>query len=118
MVSDLNEHRLLRTMQSLAANKTPCGIFFAPNMPANARQIVDSFKGNGINLNCICALSVEQKKFFQAAAGESLVAAEEFPALPDKPKYIFILNIFFPTFTARKILQLVHDAPARTLRRA
>lgn len=96
MVSDLSEHRLLRTMQSLAANKTPCGIFFAPNMPANARQIVDSFKGNGINLNCICVLSVEHKKFFQPAASESLVAAEEFPALPSKPKFIFTLgNVHF-----------------------
>lgn len=96
MVSDLTERRLLRTMQSLVANKTPCGIFFAPAVPANARQIVDSFKSGGFNLNCICVLSVEQKKFFQAADGESLVAAEEFPTLPAKPKYIFVLGGFFP----------------------
>ena len=97
MVSDLNEHRLLRTMQTLTANKTPCGIFFAPAVPANARQIVDSFKGNGVNLNCVCVLTVEQKKLFQAADGERLVAAEEFPTLPVKPKYIFVLERYFGT---------------------
>ena len=97
MVADLNERRLLWTMQSLTASKTPCGFFFAPAVPANARQIVDSFKGNGVNLNCICVLTNEHKKFFKPADGESLVAAEEFPTLPDKPKFIFVLERYFGT---------------------
>ncbi len=66
MISDLNERRLLRTMQNLVANKTSCGIFFAPDVPSNARQIVDSFKGGGLNLNCVCVLSDEHKKIFPA----------------------------------------------------
>ena len=28
MAADLNERRLLRTMQTLAVSKTPCAIFF------------------------------------------------------------------------------------------
>ena len=96
MVADLNERRLSQTMQSLAANKTPCGIFFGSEIPANARQIVDSLKGGGLNLNCICVLTAEYKKFFQAADGEQLVSVEEFPTLPVKPKYIFVLLGFFP----------------------
>ena len=65
MVADLTERRLLRTMQTLTARKTPCAIFFAPAMPVNARQIVDSFKQSGINLNCVCVLSKEQKNLFK-----------------------------------------------------
>ena len=41
-------------------------------------------------------MSVEQKNFFQPADGESLVAVEEFPTLPDKLKFIFTLGAFFP----------------------
>ena len=96
MISDLNERKFLRTFQKLAADKTPCGIFFAPAVPANARQIADYFKGGGINLNCFCVLTDEQKKFFQPAENETLVAVEEFPHLPNKPKFIFVLGGFFP----------------------
>lgn len=99
MAAYLNEHRLLRTMQTLAVSKTPCAIFFAPGIPNNARQVVNSFKVNGLNLNCVCVLSGEHKKFFQSVEGESLVAAEEFANLPDKPKFIFVLDRHFgPAF--------------------
>ena len=97
MISDLTERRLLLTIQTLAANQTPCAIFFAPNIPANARQIVNSFKGNGVNLNCVCVLSGEHKKFFQPAEDERVIAAEEFATLPDKPKFIFVLERYFGT---------------------
>lgn len=97
MVADLSERRLLRTVQSLAMSKTPCAIFFAPRVAGNARQIVDTFKGGGINLNCICVLTDEQKNFFQPVAGETLIAVEEFPNLSVKPKFIFILERYFGT---------------------
>ena len=96
MVADLSERRLLRTIQSLAMSKTPCAIFFAPAVAGNARQIVDTFKGGGLNLNCICVLTAEHKKFFQPVAGETLIAVEEFPTLPVKPKFVFTLQGFFP----------------------
>ena len=48
-------------------------------------------------MNCICVLTAEQKKFFQAVDGEQLVAAEEFPTLSAKPKFIFVLERFFGT---------------------
>lgn len=96
MVAELSERRLLRTIQSLAMNKTPCAIFFAPSVAGNARQVVDSFKNGGLNLNCICVLTAEHKKFFQPVADETLIAVEEFPNLPVKPKFVFTLQGFFP----------------------
>lgn len=96
MISDFNERRLSRTIQSLVENKTPCAIFFAPGVPENARQIADSFKAGGINLNCICVLTDEQKQVIQPVEDENIVAAEEFPSLPVKPKFIFTLGGFFP----------------------
>ncbi len=55
------------------------------------------FKNGGLNMNCVCVLSKEHKKFFQPAEGETLVAAEEFPNLPEKPKFIFVLERYFGT---------------------
>ena len=48
-------------------------------------------------MNCVCVLTEEHKKFFQPAEGETLVAAEEFPNLPEKPKFIFVLERYFGT---------------------
>ena len=99
MVADCSERRFLRTLQRLVADKVPCGIFFAPAVPTNARQIVDMFKNGGLNMNCVCVLSKEHKKFFQPAESETLVSLEEFSNLPEKPKYIFGLDRFFvPAF--------------------
>lgn len=113
MVAYLSEHRLLRTMQSLVAKKTPCAIFFAPAIPANARQIVNSLKGSGVNLNCICVLSNEHKKFLQPAEGEYVVVVEEFPNLSDKPKFIFSFGGFFPNmfmdYFGRFGAEMIHD---------
>ena len=95
MIADLNERRLLRTMQSLVASKTSCAIFFAPNVPDNARRIADFLRNGGINLNCIVVLTEADKKFFQPAADERLISVEEFPALPDKPQVVFIVQSFF-----------------------
>jgi len=95
-VADWSERRLLRTFQNLVRNKTSCGIFFAP-VPDNARQIVNSFKGVGINLDCICVLSNEDKTFFQPLEGENLIALEQFPSLLHKPKYILVLERYFGT---------------------
>ena len=97
MVSDLNERRFLRTTQSLANNKTPCGIFFAPGVPSNARQVLNYFKAKGINLNFICVLTMSQKKIIQPDENEILFALEEFQNLPRKPKFIFVLERFYGT---------------------
>ena len=97
MVADLSERRFSRTIQALVADKTPCAIFFAPAVHVNARQIVDSFKAGGINLNCVCVLNDESKQFFQPADDETLIAVEEFPLLPEKPKFIFVLERYFGT---------------------
>lgn len=97
MIADLKDRRLLQTMRGMYASKTPCGIFFAPNVLDNARQIVDNLK-SVLNLNCICVLSNEHKKLFPAVDGERVIAVEEFESLDDKPEYIFSLGFFEWTF--------------------
>lgn len=94
-ISELNERRFSRTLQRLIADKVPCGIFFAPDVPADARQSVNSFKRKGLNVNCVCVLFEEHKKLFRPDEGETLVAVKEFPNLPVKPKFIFNLGKFF-----------------------
>lgn len=95
MIVNMNERRYSGMIQTLTTDKTPCGILFAPGVPANARQIVDYLKSGGLNLNCVCVLVEEHKQFFQPVDGENLVALEEFPTLDDKPKFIFALGGFF-----------------------
>lgn len=97
MVADLSERRFLRTIESLAATNTPCGILFAPQISQNSRAIVDSFKNTGLNMNCICVLVEEQKQFFNTTENEMLVTLEEFPNLNSKPKFIFVLERYFGT---------------------
>lgn len=97
MVADLSERRLLRKIQSLVTDKTPCGILFAPQVSRDAREVVNSFKNIGLDMNCICFLVEEQKKFFAANAEETLVTIEEFPNLSDAPKFIFVLERYFGT---------------------
>lgn len=103
MVSELNERRFLRTIQRLISDKVPCGIFFAPAVPNNAREIVDSLKSVGLNLNYVCVLSEEHTKFFQPVENEMLTSLETFPNLPAKPKFIFafgnIGGVFANMFT-------------------
>lgn len=93
MISDLKNRRLLQTMRVMCISRTPCGIFFPPKIPDNARQIVDELK-SVLNLNCICVLSNEYKKYFPAVDGERVIALEEFENLDDKPEYIFGLGFF------------------------
>lgn len=97
MISDLKNRRLLQMMRGMCANRTPCGIFFAPNIPDKARQIVNEIK-NYLNLNCICVLNYEQKELFPVVNGERVVAVEEFESLDDKPEYILGLGFFEWTF--------------------
>lgn len=100
MVADCSERRFLRTVQRLVADKVPCGIFFAPAVPVNARQVVDSFKNSGLKINCVCVVLDEQKQQFTPVEGETLVSLETFPNLPEKPKYIFpVEGLFTNMFT-------------------
>lgn len=97
MVADLSERRLLRKIQSLVADKTPCGILFAPQVPLDARATVNSLKNIGLNINCLCFLVEEQKKIFDDTATEMLVTLDEFPNLSDPPKFILVMERYFGT---------------------
>lgn len=97
MIADMSERRLLRKIKALVAAKTPCGIFFAPQVPVNARAVENSFKSIGLNVNCLCVLVEEQKNFIQAADNERVVTVEEFAHLNDTPPFVFVLERFFGT---------------------
>ncbi|MCR5833327.1 MAG: FkbM family methyltransferase [Selenomonadaceae bacterium] len=97
MISYLSENRFLRKVQWISSNKIPCAILFAPAIPQNYRQIIDSYKSIGININHVCVLTDEHKKFLQPADGETVVNINEFPNLPVKPKFIFVLERYFGT---------------------
>ena len=92
MIADASERRLLRTIESLSAKKISCGFFFAPRIPDDAQQLVDSFKNSGVDIKCVCLLVDEQKNFFRDA--EQLITVEKFPSLPEKPKIILTMSAF------------------------
>lgn len=96
MISDWQKIKYSQTMQTLAANKTPCGCFLAPFRPNDVDGFRRFFNKCRINFTHFCVLNDEHKKLVQPAEGEHVVTLEEFAALDEKPEYMFILKGFFP----------------------
>ena len=96
MISDWRDIKYSRVMQNLSAQKVPCGMFLAPQAPENTQGLRDFFKGKKLNLTCVCTMNEADKARWQVAEGETVVSLEEFPALKNKPKYMFLMNGFFP----------------------
>ena len=96
MISDWRDRRYSRVIQNLSAQKIPCGMFLAPSVPENTQGLRNFFNGKKLNLTCVCTMNEADKARWQAAEGETVVSLEEFPALKDKPQYMFLLSGFFP----------------------
>ena len=111
MLSDWRDIRYSQTTKRLASNKVPCGVFL--NDVSKLQFMRNFFKKCNLNLNCICVMNKEDKKF-EPADGEQLVALEEFHTVNPKPEFMFVLNGFFPLmfmdyFKARGTKMFFHN---------
>ncbi len=97
MVSELYSQRYLVKLQSLIANKIPCGFFcgfaFLENVPALAKQLKDM----GINLTCICVMDETRK--IEGGLDIPIITLEEFSNLEPKPAQMFHFDgVITPAF--------------------
>lgn len=95
MISALHGSKYSQTMQGIAKNKIPCGLFLAPAVPKNIQPLRDFVKARNLNLICVCTMNKAEKELWQPAEVEVVVSLEEFPDLKNKPKFMFNLKGFF-----------------------
>lgn len=111
MLSDWRDIRYSQTIKTLVEKKIPCAVFL--NDTSKLQMMRGFFKGRGLNLTCICVVNKEDKKF-EPEGAEQIVALEEFHAVNPKPKFMFVLNGFFPLmfmdyFKARGTKMFFHN---------
>lgn len=87
MVSELYSQRYLVKLQSLIANKVPCGFFCGLQFKGDAANISEIMKKSGINLICVCTASRAGKT--GGGSGVPVVTLEEFPNFEPKPSVMF-----------------------------
>ena len=93
MLADWRGSMYSQTMKFLVDRKIPCGMFLT-NI-AELQNFRKFFKGRGLNLSCICVVNDADKKF-EAEDGEQIVALSEFRTVNPKPRFMFVLQGFFP----------------------
>ncbi|MBR3497946.1 MAG: FkbM family methyltransferase [Selenomonadaceae bacterium] len=120
MVSEVHTERFNAHIQTLARDKTPCGIFFGfVLVPANVAAHVQGIRDRGINLSCVIVLADVQANALRKFVDVPVITLEDFPRFgeenfPAKPKEIFNVTglhdaAFVPFFARHGMEVLTHS---------
>lgn len=91
MVSEIHNQKYLSKIKFILSQKIPCGFFTGFNLRGDISEVVNTFKSNGFNLNCICTLDAAQTG---GGIDIPIVTLEDFPNFEPKPPQMFYFDEF------------------------
>ncbi|MBQ3336445.1 MAG: hypothetical protein IJG80_03485, partial [Selenomonadaceae bacterium] len=116
MISEVHTKRFNAHVQTLARDKTPCGIFFGfVLVPANVAAHVQGLRSWGINLSCVIVLADVQANALRKFVDVPVITLEDFPRFgeknfPVKPQKIFLTtlqNLAFADYFSRHGMEVL-----------